>query len=742
MKMKYLLIGLVLLVAAMALAACGQPAPAPAETAAPPAPTQACPEVPEAPACPTVPEPVVATVPFEEQWASSPHNDASAEAFIHWNEEDPAEVPASCAKCHSTPGYLDFLGADGTAAGSVENAAEIGTTVTCAACHNDATTTKTSVVFPSGIEITGLGDESRCMECHQGRASTVQVDEAITTKGGEDLDAVSAELGFVNIHYFAAAATRLGTEVKGGYEYAGKTYDARFDHVAGYDTCTGCHNPHTLEVKVDQCAACHTGVAGAEDLKSIRMAGSLMDYDGDGDISEGVGAEIEGLQGMLLSAIQAYGAEVAGTAIVYDSSAYPYFFIDTNTNGTTDEGEAAFPNAYKSWTGRMLRAAYNFQTSLKDPGAYAHGGKYMVELLYDSIEDLNTVIATPVDLSTAHRVDAGHFASSEEPFRHWDAEGLVPGDCAKCHTASGLPTFLGEASRNRDGVTGVNIAADPSSGLNCATCHDDVSTFTRFTVEQVKFPSGAIIDSGNPDSNLCLQCHQGRESMVSVNAAIQRAGAESDDTVSEALSFRNPHYFAAGATLLGTEAKGAYEYSGKTYNPRFAHVPGFNTCVNCHDTHALTVNVQACSSCHTTVQSEEDLQTLRMTAGDFDGDGDETEGLAQEVATMEEQLFLAMQAYATENSGTGLVYDGHTYPYFFADTNGNGEADEDERNFANSFKGWTPRLLRAAYNFQWVAKDPGAFAHNGEYILQVLYDSLEDIGGDVTGKIRPTPPAP
>ena len=55
------------------------------------------------------------------------------------------------------------------------------------------------------------------------------------------------------------------------------------------------------------------------------MAGSLVDYDGDGDMEEGVYYEIEGLQEMLYEAMQAYGAEVAGTPIVYDSHTYPYF---------------------------------------------------------------------------------------------------------------------------------------------------------------------------------------------------------------------------------------------------------------------------------------------------------------------------------------------------------------------------------------------------------------------------------
>jgi hypothetical protein len=672
----------------------------------------------------------VAAVPFEEQWANSPHNDAEGEPFVHWNEEDPAEVPTTCAKCHSTPGYQDFLGADGSPAGTVDAAAPIGTTIECVACHNDVTLTKTSVVFPSGVEITGLGDESRCMECHQGRASKVQVDETLQTYGADvDLDTVpepveDRTLGFINIHYYAAAATHFGTEVKGGYEYDGKTYDARFDHVVGYTGCADCHNPHTLEIKVQECSVCHSGVDSQEAVRSIRMFGSLTDYDGDGDFSESIASEIEGLQGMLLSTIQSYATEVAGTAVVYDPASHPYFFADANANGAVDEGE----EAYGTWTGRMLKAAYNYQVSVKDPGAFAHGGKYIIELLYDSIEDL-----APEMVVGLTRVDHGHFAGSEEPFRHWDEEGLVPGECAKCHSATGLPTFLGEASRARDGVSGVNVAVRPSSGLNCATCHSDLSTFTRYEVAQVKFPSGAILDIGNPDANLCLNCHQGRESTVSVNAAIQRSGA-GDDEVSEGLSFRNPHYFGAGATLLGTEAKGAYEYDGQAYNTRFLHVEGFNTCVNCHDTHALTVKVEACTGCHTGIESPEDI---RMTQGDFDGDDDASEGLAGEVATMHEQLYAAIQAYATETAGTGIVYSPAAYPYFFVDTNGNGTAEEDELNGDNAFASWTPRLLRAAYNYQWTAKDPGAFAHNGKYIMQVLYDGLQDLGADVSGMTRP-----
>src|SRR5690606_24698179 len=90
-------------------------------------------------------------IPFYDEWANSPHNDTEGEPFNHWNEEDPPEVPTDCAKCHSTPGYMDHLGADGSTAGVVDAPAPIGTTIQCVACHNEVTLTKTSVVFPSGI---------------------------------------------------------------------------------------------------------------------------------------------------------------------------------------------------------------------------------------------------------------------------------------------------------------------------------------------------------------------------------------------------------------------------------------------------------------------------------------------------------------------------------------------------------------------------------------------------------------
>jgi hypothetical protein len=651
---------------------------------------------------------VAAEIPFIPLWESSAHNDVGGEPFNHWNEDEPAEVPTSCAKCHSTPGYLDYLGADGSEFGVVDQAAPIGTTVECQACHNDVTLNLTSVIFPSGVEVTGLGDDSRCMLCHQGRHSTVSVNQSIADAGlGEgDEDTVSEDLGFSNIHYYAAAATLYGTVAQGGYEYEGKSYDGKFDHVPGYDTCTACHDQHTLQVRFEECTQCHQDLTGEEDLVNIRMPGSLVDYDGDGDLEEGIMAEIQGLQEMLLQAMEAYSSETTGTGIAYDGASYPYFFDDAGEN-------------FAAWTPRLAKAAYNYQVSQKDPGEFAHGGKYIIQLLYDSIESLNEAISTPVDLSNAHRIDHGHFAGSEEAFRHWDEDGAVPGSCSRCHSAQGLPLFIEE---------GVAIEQPTANGLNCTTCHNDLTTFTRYETEAVPFPSGAVLslvevdEENGLDANLCLNCHQGRESTVSVDRLIGDLG---DDELSENLRFLNIHYFAAGASLFGTEAMGAYQYAGQEYVGRNEHIPGFDTCVECHDTHALEVRFEECGNCHEGVSSEEDLQNIRVSEVDFDGDGDVTEGIAGEVATMREALLLAMQEYAAGIEGVdGITYNPDAYPYFF---------NEAEENYST----WTPTLLRAAYNYQYATKDPGAFAHNGQYIIQALYDSLASIGGDVSGMTRP-----
>src|SRR3972149_5390433 len=139
-KKSLVLLGTVILLAVILALPGGSPEPAP--TAAP---TEA----------PVVEEKPVVEVPYLALWEGSAHNAVDTEAFRHWDADDPAEVPVACAKCHSTAGYQDFLGADGSEANKVDAAVPAKDTqgIQCVACHNPVTTFQlTSVAFP-GFEL-------------------------------------------------------------------------------------------------------------------------------------------------------------------------------------------------------------------------------------------------------------------------------------------------------------------------------------------------------------------------------------------------------------------------------------------------------------------------------------------------------------------------------------------------------------------------------------------------------------
>ncbi|HML14344.1 MAG TPA: polyheme membrane-associated cytochrome C [Xanthobacteraceae bacterium] len=326
----------------------------------------------------------------------------------------------------------------------------------------------------------------------------------------------------------------------------------------------------------------------------------------------------------------------------------------------------------------------------------------------------------------------GHFNRAARAFHEWDNAKEIPAVCARCHGANSVPEYLREGKNSP--------APHAKNAFACTNCHADLLSYARHAVAKVTFASGITLDSGNNDANLCMTCHQGRESTASVDKAI--AGL-APDTPDPKLSFVHVHYFPAGATRYGTEAKVAYEYAGKTYAGRFAHVPSATTCTACHEPHAGEVAVNKCGGCHQGVASRDDLANIRMSSrGDFDGNGRE-EGIARELANLHRELYAAIQQYARTVGGAGIAFTYEEYPYWYTDLNGNGKIDHDEVRPDNTYKAYTPRLLQAAYNYTFVLRDPGAAYHNGRYSLQLIYDSLESLaasgkaGVDMRGKVRP-----
>jgi len=713
------------------------------------------------------------------RWETSGHADETSEAFRHWDEDDPAVVSTDCARCHSTDGFVEFIGS-GEVATEYPAADDVG--IECTVCHTDdqgsSLRNVTSVTFPSGDVIEDLGNEAICMQCHQGRESTIRIESDIAAAkaaatGTFTDDTVSSKLRFRNVHYAQAGAVNMGTLAQSGAEYPDKYYDARFAHVDGYNACSTCHDPHTLKIRLDNCSTCHTDPGntsywgGIADPKNIRYFASwLTDYDGDGNTTEGIYYEIDTLKHTLWDKIAEYATDVLGKAIVHGDG-YPYFFIDTNGNGVADESEQERSNAYDQWTVRLARAVYNYQYASKDHGGYAHGGKYIIQLIYDSIEDLNVGLREPAahapateDLnrghsllirprspmsaangtSNLHREDEGHFNGGSDAWRHWDEDGEVSTSCVRCHSATGLAYYL-ETGLNQEG-------AHIANGMLCTTCH--TSPPALLTAGPVTFPSGAVLDLGD-SSNLCMNCHQGRESM---NSIVNKLKGKAP------YSFTNIHYYPVGAILFGTEAKGAYEFAGKSYAGRKYwpnHMGQFDTCVQCHmgsdssrqkasndftDHNVLTPNPADCVYCHgqDVAQSHPgadpayfEFSGIRPgTTPDYDGDGNKSESIEDEIKGLEDTLYAMIQSYASSVLGKNVAYDSHSYPYFFVDKNGNGVVDPDEASRSNGFTTFDATLLPAAYNFQASKKEPHGFIHNSRYVAQFLVDSLGSLGGDTS----------
>jgi hypothetical protein len=312
----------------------------------------------------------------------------------------------------------------------------------------------------------------------------------------EDTTVADAQLAssnsFTNSHYFGAAATLMGAEAYGWYQYPRTNsgdaaryavYADRNWHGVSAAKCSSCHNPHTLEIIVNEttCGRCHftedgAPVANMIELEEVRQYGFQGDIDGNG-MDESLKAEVEGLADKLYEAVQAYSANVAGLALCYNPGAYPYVWTDANADGicgNTGDGN------FTKFTPRLLRAMYNLNLYKHEPGTWAHNPRYAIEVLYDGVIDLNAGLlakGAAVVPFAGLRAFGGHFGGvteevpmGGEAFRDWDT-GVVPNNCSQCHDGEkGYENYLANpltTTTNR-----------PVAGMQCTTCHDPLETDT------------------------------------------------------------------------------------------------------------------------------------------------------------------------------------------------------------------------------------------------------------------------
>ncbi|MHB8713867.1 MAG: hypothetical protein ACYDAI_09950 [Trichloromonadaceae bacterium] len=293
--------------------------------------------------------------------------------------------------------------------------------------------------------------------------------------------------------------------------------------------------------------------------------------------------------------------------------------------------------------------------------------------------------------------------------------------CQRCHTATGIanyltdPTTYDPANNDFSHLSGWTAATGSPQNemLYCWGCHSDNTGSLRnpgaitadYTGQDVTFPDLA-------DSNVCMACHTGRESGGTIAAK-----AADPATNWSNLSFINSHYLTAGGTVFSASG---YHYAGLVYaTPSNLHggigtagsigtaVGDNGPCVKCHMSSAgagqshsfdvvtkdvgeviTAINPSFCNACHTgaLALAASDLNTLRS-------------GFEAAIAALEAQL-----------AAKGFPFQA-SFPYFAS------------KNWGDATTG--PNNMGAAFNYNLLAHDPGAYAHNVRYASRLIWDSID-----------------
>jgi len=326
--------------------------------------------------------------------------------------------------------------------------------------------------------------------------------------------------------------------------------------------------------------------------------------------------------------------------------------------------------------------------------------------------------------------------------------------CNQCHHGLGSIDFQKDVQGTPDASV---LWGDATH--TCWTCHEPhaskidanvrlpvkLSINPRF-VDPVKNPRGSIdkfldgtnIPSGVGTGKICLFCHQGRESGLTVYMNISGRGVDPytdpDKIIAggAGISFQNPHYLESGAVLW---SKNTWEFTFNGVPQRYSSgIPLHQqqNCTGCHmgeaspngleGGHTWRPRIEVCQQCHPGVNSFPDIPA----SADFDGDG-VVESAFAEIGTIgdpvlgDSGLFGQLKAAL---AAKGISYNPNSYPYFFTATGG-------------SFTAWTSNTLAAAFNLSFFFKSGNCSPyHNVFYTAQILQDSLRALAVTPTG-VRP-----
>ncbi len=337
--------------------------------------------------------------------------------------------------------------------------------------------------------------------------------------------------------------------------------------------------------------------------------------------------------------------------------------------------------------------------------------------------------------------NSGHGDVNGEGWIHYRWKGANRAACQRCHTTSAFIAYItgGGGGAPRDGRMTFDANDDTKQTLYCNACHVDNTYAMRVTGAVTNnYAGGAVTFPDIGKSNLCMNCHTGRENGDSIKA---NAGDFSN------LGFINSHYLTGGATVYTSSG---YEYAGRNYAnpPTYQHdqigMPAFpatgdgGPCVGCHmrparhtfkpvtlvaGTGSRTITgivSNACAVCHTPGSGLTPITTDTMNA-----EKDRFDAALQ-----------ALQTILATNAQRPLFF-GSGNPYFFTAPFVEGGANTAVRNWLSAGDADTTgnttgkNNMGAAFNLNLFRHDYGAFTHNRFYVKRLIYDSIDWIDDNV-----------
>ena len=524
-------------------------------------------------------------------------------------------------------------------------------------------------------------------------------------------------------------------------------------------SCVACHNPHGLLREIntivagnvvgwdpnqngknndqfDVCTGCHTiqDNAGAQtdmyhEASSISVTRMIADshYDNPATVGHTTGTAPNTIAGL----VEGY--------VIRTQSANPCADCHNLHSADLTVQEAWAKSAHSGKIATKKDTAARAQSIVWFNATYPTNAAVPV----DSADDTATVGTSTRSVLEFFQRDAAGVAFYKTVGATDDAEGNAwthynwdqttsRGACQRCHTATGIANFLTnpaayDATGNGNDFSHLSgwtkAAGSPQNELiYCWGCHSDSQTGTlrnpgaiteNYAAATAGAPVATVVYPDLGKSNVCMGCHLGREIGQTV---------ANDTDADGTRGFVNSHYLAAGAIVFG---EAGYEFAGKTYTKTFqGHAAagasdGKGPCVTCHMTsteaHAFEVVTKdatgavtgiattSCNSCH----------------GDMNAAWLEERKEAYHAAL--ENLNIALQS-------KGIYFQARN-PYFFV---GPGATDPSYTTWAApyGFDAWK-NVMGAAFNYNLLEHDPGSYAHNRSYALQLIADSIDFIADGV-----------